>query len=37
MILKDEDAQIRAVMFRPQIRYLGFKPEDGMKVIVRAG
>jgi len=35
MILKDEDAQIRAVMFRPQIRYLGFKPEDGMKVIVR--
>ncbi|MBN1625388.1 MAG: exodeoxyribonuclease VII large subunit, partial [Deltaproteobacteria bacterium] len=28
-------AQIRAVMFRPQIRHLGFTPEDGMKVIVR--
>jgi exodeoxyribonuclease VII large subunit len=35
MVLKDKDAQIRAVMFRPQIRYLGFTPEDGMKVIVR--
>lgn len=35
MVLKDEDSQIRAVMFRPQIRYLGFRPEDGMKVIVR--
>jgi len=35
MVLKDEDSQIRAVMFRPQARYLGFTPEDGMKVIVR--
>jgi exodeoxyribonuclease VII large subunit len=35
MVLKDEDAQIRAVMFRPQTRYLGFTPEDGMKVIAR--
>lgn len=35
MALKDEDTQIRAVMFRPQTRYLGFVPEDGMKVIVR--
>jgi len=35
MVLKDEGAQIRAVMFRPQARYLGFVPEDGMKVIVK--
>jgi exodeoxyribonuclease VII large subunit len=35
MVLKDEKAQIRAVMFRPQIRYLKFTPEDGMKVIVQ--
>jgi len=35
MVLKDEAAQIRAVMFRPQTRYLGFTPEDGMKVIAR--
>jgi exodeoxyribonuclease VII large subunit len=35
MVLKDEKAQIRAVMFRPQTRYLKFKPQDGMKVIVR--
>ena len=35
MILKDEKAQIRAVMFRPQTRYLKFRPEDGMKVIVQ--
>ncbi|MBW2023640.1 MAG: exodeoxyribonuclease VII large subunit [Deltaproteobacteria bacterium] len=35
MVLKDEDAQIKAVMFRPQIRYLRFAPEDGMKVIAR--
>jgi exodeoxyribonuclease VII large subunit len=30
MVLKDEKAQIRAVMFRPQSRYLKFTPEDGM-------
>jgi exodeoxyribonuclease VII large subunit len=35
MVLKDEKAQIRAVMFRPQTRYLKFMPEDGMKVIVQ--
>jgi exodeoxyribonuclease VII large subunit len=35
MVLKDENAQIRAVMFRPQTRYLKFMPQDGMKVIVR--
>ncbi|UCB50104.1 MAG: exodeoxyribonuclease VII large subunit [Deltaproteobacteria bacterium] len=35
MVLKDENAQIRAVMFRPQTRYLKFTPEDGMKVIVQ--
>jgi len=35
MALKDEQAQIRAVMFRPQTRYLKFTPEDGMKVIAR--
>ncbi|HEU4938154.1 MAG TPA: exodeoxyribonuclease VII large subunit [Vicinamibacterales bacterium] len=33
--LKDEDAQIKAVMFRSVVRYLKFKPEDGMHVIVR--
>jgi exodeoxyribonuclease VII large subunit len=35
MVLKDENAQIRAVMFRPQTRYLKFTPEDGMKVIAQ--
>jgi len=35
LVLKDEKAQIKAVMFRPQTRRLGFIPEDGMKVIVR--
>ena len=35
MVLKDEKAQIRAVMFRPQARYLKFTPEDGMKVIAQ--
>ena len=35
MVLKDDKAQIRAVMFRPQTRYLKFMPQDGMKVIVR--
>ncbi len=35
MVFKDEYAQIRAVMFRPQARYISFVPEDGMKVIAR--
>jgi len=35
MVLKDEYSQIRAVMFRPQARYINFVPEDGMKVIAR--
>ncbi|MEW6265983.1 MAG: exodeoxyribonuclease VII large subunit [Thermodesulfobacteriota bacterium] len=34
-ILKDESAQIRAVMFRNQQRYLGFQPSDGQEVLVR--
>ena len=35
MVFKDEYAQIRAVMFRPQAMYINFVPEDGMKVIAR--
>lgn len=35
MVLKDEESQIRAVMFRPQVRYLKFRPEDGMKVLAQ--
>ncbi len=35
MIFKDEKAQIKAVMFRPQTRYLKFTPEDGMRVIAQ--
>jgi len=35
MVIKDETAQMRAVMFRPQARYLKFIPEDGMKVIAQ--
>ena len=33
--LKDESAQLRAVCFRNQSRYLKFKPQDGMTVIAR--
>ncbi|MBW1722056.1 MAG: exodeoxyribonuclease VII large subunit [Deltaproteobacteria bacterium] len=33
MVLKDDRAQIRAVMFRPRVRSLKFRPEDGMKVL----
>jgi len=35
MVLKDEKAQIKAVMFRHQARFLKFTPEDGMKVIAQ--
>ncbi len=33
--LKDESAQIRAVCFRNQARYLKFRPQDGISVIAR--
>lgn len=33
--LKDENSQIRAVMFRSQARLLRFRPEDGMQVVLR--
>jgi len=33
--LKDDEAQLSAVCFRMQSRYLRFEPEDGMDVIVR--
>ena len=33
--LKDESAQIRAVMFRSASHYLRFKPEDGLRVVAR--
>ncbi|NIQ93885.1 MAG: exodeoxyribonuclease VII large subunit [Desulfuromonadales bacterium] len=33
--LKDERAQLRTVMFRPQNRLLRFRPEAGMKVVCR--
>jgi len=35
MVIKDQKAQIRAVMFRLQARYLRFIPENGMKVIAQ--
>jgi len=33
--LKDENAQVRVVMFRSSARLLRFKPDNGMKVIAR--
>lgn len=33
--LKDASAQLRAVCFRGQARYLRFKPQDGLSVIAR--
>ncbi len=35
MVIKDDYAQIRAVMFRPRVRTLRFRAEDGMKVIAQ--
>ena len=34
--LKDSDAQVRCVMFREKNQYLGWQPQDGMQVEVRA-
>ena len=33
--LKDGGSQIKAVMFRTNVRYLKFKPEDGLHVVAR--
>jgi len=33
--LRDEHAQLRAVMFRSAVRYLRFTPEDGLRVVAR--
>ncbi len=33
--LRDENTQIRAVMFRSAVRYLRFQPEDGLRVVAR--
>ena len=33
--LKDAHAQIRSVMFRTSLRYLKFKPQDGLRVVAR--
>src|SRR4029079_15794870 len=33
--LKDGGAQIKAVMFGTAVRYLRFKPEDGLHVVAR--
>lgn len=33
--LKDQNSQIRAVMFRSQARLLRFRPQDGMQVVLR--
>jgi exodeoxyribonuclease VII large subunit len=35
-VLKDEDSQIRGVMFRSQQRWMRFQPEDGLKVLCQA-
>ena len=34
--LKDATAQIKGVMFRSALRYLRFKPQDGLRVVARA-
>jgi exodeoxyribonuclease VII large subunit len=35
LTLKDGGSQIKAVMFRSAVRYLKFKPEDGLRVVAR--
>ena len=35
LTLKDKGAQLRAVMFKREQRYLDFEPEDGQEVLVR--
>ena len=34
--LKDETAQVRAVIFRPHLAAIKFKPQNGIKVVVQA-
>ena len=33
--LRDEQASVKAVMFRSDARRLAFRPEEGMRVVVR--
>jgi exodeoxyribonuclease VII large subunit len=33
--LKDDAAQVRGIMYRSAVRYLKFKPEDGLHVVAR--
>lgn len=33
--LKDDTSQVRGVMFRMALRYLRFKPEDGLRIVAR--
>src|SRR5262245_62340098 len=35
--LKDEHAQVRAVVWKMDARLIRFKPQDGMKVVARGG
>jgi exodeoxyribonuclease VII large subunit len=35
--LKDDQAQVRAVVWKTQARLVKFKPRDGMKILVRGG
>ena len=34
--MKDANAQVRCAMFKPQNRKLGFTPQDGMQILVKA-
>ena len=33
LTLKDSDAQVRVAMFRPRVRLLKFRPDNGMQVV----